>query len=100
MLHFTGLIENQAVSGGFTTVILWQKPLCCLGSKLCVRTGSRALTPKESQKQVFCVFNSADNTLNLFYKAREKVDRCLLTGKVWALFWLVLSGWGGADLRA
>lgn len=50
MLHFTGLIENQAVSGGFTTVILWQKPLSCLGSELRVCTGPRTLTPKRSKK--------------------------------------------------
>lgn len=82
------------------TVILWQKPLCCLRSKLRVRTGSWALTPKGSKIQIFCVFNSADSTLNLYYKAQEKVDRCLLTGKVWALFWLALSGRGAAGIKA
>lgn len=82
------------------TVILWQKPLCCLRSKLRVRTGSWVLTTKGSKIQIFCVFNSGDCTLNLYYKAREKVDRCLLTGKVWALFWLALSGRGGAGIKA
>lgn len=47
----------------------------------------------DPKKHVFCVFNSAESALNLYYKAWEKVDRCLLSGKLWALFRLVLPRW-------